>query len=205
MEFRLKPVETIVAKIVRDLGLGDKEIPYQDYIEWIYEGLQLIGAYSQYKENLMVELPIEDYRVKLPVDFFSLMANPHLRYKRTGDVLIVENKTGKIKLNYLSLPVDERGYPLVPDNVSYDEALKWKVAMMLTLRGELKQIGYELAVNRWNLYCKQARAQGNAFTADEMERLADTRTRFPQDIHQYDVDFQRVSGRFKQDTPNGRK
>jgi hypothetical protein len=204
MEFRLKEVESIISKIVRDLGIGDKEIPYQDYIEWIYEGLQMIGAYSQYKEKIG-KIKIEGYQGKLPSDYFSMMANPGLKYKLSHDTIYVEAKEGEVSINYLALPVDERGYPLIPDNISYDEALKWKVAYMLAIRGDLpKHLTLEFTQAQWFKYVRQARAVANAFTPDQVERLRDTRMKLVPDMHQYDVGFHRVDGRFKQDNSDGR-
>lgn len=207
MYFKLKPVEAVIAKIVRDFALGDKEIPYQDFIEWIYEGLQAIGAYTQFKEQLMVPIKIESYRGKLPHDYFAMIANPHLKYRISHDTITVEQREGEVKINYLSMPVDERGYPLLPDNVSYDEALKWKVGSMLAIRGDLpnKQITLEFAMQMWFKYVRQARAQGNSISADDLEKLRDVRMKLVPDMHQYDVDFRRVDDRFKQDTADGRK
>jgi hypothetical protein len=204
MEFRLKEIESIISKIVRDLGLGDKEIPYQDFIEWIYEGLQLIGAYTQYTES-QADIVIESYRGKLPTDYFSAVSNPHIKYKISHDTIYTEIKDGTIKFNYLSLPVDDRGYPLVPDNVSYDEALKWRVANMMAIRGDApKHLTVEFTLAQWGKYVRQARATANSFNPDQFERHRDMRMKLVPDVHQYDTAFHRLEGRFKQDNPDGR-
>lgn len=45
---------------------------------------------------------------------------------------LVTNKTkGYIKLAYKALALDERGYPLIPDLSSYQEAIYWYVTMKL--------------------------------------------------------------------------
>lgn len=46
---------------------------------------------------------------------------------------IVTNKSkGFIKLAYKAIPTDERGYPLIPDLSSYQEAVYWYVVMKLS-------------------------------------------------------------------------
>lgn len=206
MQFRLKPVDTIISKVIRDFGIGDKEISHLDYVEWIYEGLQAIGAYTQYEEKLDVPVKIEGYQGKLPMDYFAMIANPGLKYKVTHDTIIVQKKEGEVKINYLAMPVDERGYPMIPDNVSYDEALKWKVGSMLAIRGDLpnKNITLEFAMQMWFKYVRQARAQGNSISADTIEKLRDVRMKLVPDQHQYFTNFKRVDDRFKEDTPDGR-
>jgi hypothetical protein len=208
MELRLREVEGVIAKIVRDLGIGDREIPYQDFIEWFYEGLQQIGAYSQFQERLMVPIEIVDYRGKLPRDFYTMIANPHISaYKVNHDTITTNIKNGTLKINYLSMPVDDRGYPLIPDNVAFDNALMWKVAFNMSIRGDLpnKNLTLEFCQAQWFKYCRQARAQANAFSPDNLERHRDMRHKIVPDIHQYDVDFHRLDGRFKEDTPDGRE
>lgn len=46
---------------------------------------------------------------------------------------IVTNKDkGYVKLAYKAIALDERGYPLIPDLSSYQEAIYWYVTMKLT-------------------------------------------------------------------------
>ena len=46
--------------------------------------------------------------------------------------LVVNKNKGFVKLSYKSIAVDERGYPLIPDLTSYQEAIYWYVVMKLS-------------------------------------------------------------------------
>lgn len=194
MNFKLKSVKSIIYKTVRDLGIGDKEIAWQDMIEWSAEALQQIDGYTQYIERLGVEIEIEDNMAKLPLDFYSAISNPHLVYKIQGDTIVTEKANGTICFNYLAFPLDEEGFMMVPDNIGYDEALMWKIATKLAMRGELHNpiLDLRYCEAKWNFYCKQARSMSNMLSADDTERFAQNRLRFKPDHRQYNVNFWRV-------------
>lgn len=99
---------------------------------------------------------------------------------------IVTNKNkGFIKLSYKALPVDEKGYPLIPDLASYREAIYWYVTMKLTfpkwlngtLGGNSKYAqkyaanSYTFVQQQWNFYRNQAYAEAIMPTADDMENI----------------------------------
>ena len=46
--------------------------------------------------------------------------------------LVTNKDKGFIKLAYKAIPTDERGYPLIPDLTSYQEAIYWYVVMKLS-------------------------------------------------------------------------
>jgi hypothetical protein len=194
MEFKLKSVKTIIYKTIRDLGLGDKEIAWQDYIEWAIEALQLIDAYTQYIEKHKVELKVENNFALLPSDFYTALSNPGLAYKIQGNSLLTDTPNGTIKFNYLAFPLDDEGFLLVPDHISYDEAIKWRIATMLSIRGELlnPNIDLKYCENKWNFYCTQAKGVSNSLNADAIERFAKNRLRLKPDHNQYKTNFYRV-------------
>jgi len=55
--------------------------------------------------------------------------------------IVLNKKEGYVKLAYNAIATDERGYPLIPDLSSYQEAIYWYVVMKLSfpkfLRGGL--------------------------------------------------------------------
>lgn len=69
---------------------------------------------------------------------------------------------GKLNIKYAAMPLDEDGYPMIPDNVSFKEALYWYVVQKYlfsrTLTGEVNPQMYTHALERWNWYCNQAGA-----------------------------------------------
>ena len=93
---------------------------------------------------------------------------------------IVFNKDkGFVKLSYKAIATDERGYPLIPDLASYQEAIYWYVMMKLSfpkfLRGSLggkaryNQNTYFYIQQQWNFYRNQAYAE--AMMPNESEML----------------------------------
>jgi hypothetical protein len=176
MQYKLTTVYSVISKIVRDLGLGDKEVNWQDMVEWIGEAMQHIGAYNQYEERTE-ELTLDDGRSKLPCDF----------YKIVGDTIIVDTKNKSFTITYLAFKLDEQGFPLIPDHVSYFDALFWKVASMLAMRDELpnKKMDYEYCRQKWNFYCRQARAKMNELSEQEKALFARSFLTLSVDINQY--------------------
>lgn len=100
---------------------------------------------------------------------------------------IVTNKDkGFIKLAYKSIPVDERGYPLIPDLASYQEAVYWYVVMKLSfpkfmsgkLGGSTSKYAskyafqsYSEVKQQWYFYRNQAYAEAMMPTADDMQNI----------------------------------
>ena len=77
--------------------------------------------------------------------------------------IVTNRRAGYLKLSYYHMPVDECGYPMVPDMASFFEALYWYVTMKLKypeyLRGTLhREIYYDMQ-RSWNFYRNQAYAE----------------------------------------------
>ena len=96
--------------------------------------------------------------------------------------LVINKNKGYIKLAYKAIAVDERGYPLIPDLSSYQEAIYWYVVMKLSfpkfMSGKLGGKGVNNAQNvyfytqqQWNFYRNQAYAEAMMPTADDMRSI----------------------------------
>lgn len=253
MIYNIERVDRVIDKIIRDLGLGQDDIPYADFIEWIADGLHHIGAYYQFLEKECT-IVIENYQGLLPCDLYkviritegcsitppssgfyggtlikalneagvdldslpayerfaivntqglqkvnyttdygnllnriqhnkNLIGDPVSNAFTSKDYNINFNKIttsiqyGVMKIQYLSFPVDENGWPLVPDDVSFRDALFWKVAYHLSMRNPKALLNprmqdMEYCRQMWNKYCVQARAAANMPDLSMMERFA---------------------------------
>ena len=60
MIYNMEKIDVVIAKVVSDLGLGQDDIPYADFVEWMASALQHIGAYPQYQQKECV-IPIENH------------------------------------------------------------------------------------------------------------------------------------------------
>ena len=86
------------------------------------------------------------------------------------DYIKTSFSSGKICLSYMAFPTDSDCYPLVPDDVSYKEAMFWYIFKQLLLGGYDKptnKIDYVFADTKWKYYCTQAR---NAATFPDIDR-----------------------------------
>lgn len=96
--------------------------------------------------------------------------------------IVVNKPRGFVKLAYKAIATDERGYPLIPDLTSYQEAIYWYVTMKLSfpklmkgrLGGKGVNTGYNLYAytqQQWNFYRNQAYAEAMMPTADDMQNI----------------------------------
>ena len=120
---------------------------------------------------------------------------------------IVTNKDkGYVKLAYKAIAVDERGYPLIPDLSSYQEAIYWYVVMKLTfpkfmsgtLGGNSKYAqkyaaqSYFYTQQQWNFYRNQAYAEAIMPTADDMENIKNEWNKLIPEMDSRDTFFKNV-------------
>ena len=66
--------------------------------------------------------------------------------------------TGTICLSYMAFPTDEECYPMVPDDISFKEAMFWYVYKKLLLgdpNSKPNGIDYAMAEGQWKYYCTQ--------------------------------------------------
>lgn len=115
--------------------------------------------------------------------------------------LVTNKSKGYIKLAYKAIAVDERGYPLIPDLTSYQEAIYWYVVMKLSfskwMKGTLGGKGVNAGQNmytyiqqQWNFYRNQAYAEAMMPTADEMKSIKNSWHQLIPDINADDTFFE---------------
>lgn len=115
--------------------------------------------------------------------------------------LVTNKNKGFIKLAYKAIAVDERGYPLIPDLTSYQEAIYWYVVMKLSfskwMKGTLGGKGVNAGQNmytyiqqQWNFYRNQAYAEAMMPTADEMQSIKNSWHQLIPDINANDTFFE---------------
>lgn len=92
--------------------------------------------------------------------------------------LISNIEEGYVKLSYFAEYTDEEGMPLIPDLVSYSEAIYWYVAMKLLyieyFTGRKPQHLYYDAKRSWNFYRQQAYAESLMPNSNEIENIKNT-------------------------------
>lgn len=281
MIYKYTKCESVIAKIMADLNITEKNQRVTDIREWIFEAVEKIGAPMQYiqKQGGTKECPIlevQDYQVPIPKDLVTLdgvafslaptgpwvpvrtttnmMHQPNAPYEPTivhskpelaidpnnlaieqeqpnieppkepeehqpmqykiptsqsqfytingtkylnklmldgrgkeptymikPGWIVMNQKHGYCKLMYKAIATDQRGYPLIPDLTSYQEAIYWYVTMKLNfpkflnggLGGKSRYSGnvYFYLQQQWNFYRNQAYAEAMMPTQDDMRTI----------------------------------
>lgn len=288
MIYKYTKCEPVIAKIMADSNMSEKDIRISDIREWIFEAVEKIGAPVQYIDVETPPIKIEDYQVPMPDDLYRLQGiaysnradrsfwvpvrsetamfkepkrdnkpKPHIegplydpanvaiedkpmyvgtkpepehqpmRYKlptsqsqfyginlskyvsRMIDMkhkeptyfikpgwIVFNKKDGFVKLSYKAVATDERGYPLIPDTVSYQEAIYWYVMMKLNfpkfLNGKLGGARvrgnsgvYQYIQSQWNFYRGQAYGEAMMPTEGELRSIKNEWTKL---VPEWDAD-----------------
>ena len=165
-----EPVEVVIDKLVRTFKLKDWQYDIEEFVEDIADALKHIGAAKIYADK-MVELTVNSNVVKLPKDLQNIKSiKPDgLPYRESGSFLEVGLPDGaKVYLTYQAMPMDARGYILVPDSAAVREAVMWYLVRILALRKEIITVSFEFADREWDWRCGSARADLNALSVQDV-------------------------------------
>lgn len=104
-------------------------------------------------------------------------ANPSggVQYTVKPGFIMCNAHCGYLKLSYSAIKTDENGYPLIPDMISFSEAIYWYITMKLKypeyLNGRMNREIYYDIKRSWNFYAKQAYAEAMMPNEDGLESL----------------------------------
>jgi hypothetical protein len=98
-------------------------------------------------------------------------------------------ETGFLMLAYQAIPTDKEGYPMIPDNQSYIDAIYWYIVMKLLYpkwaNGQVRDVVYYDAKRSWNYYCKQAYGNAMMPNKDQMESIKNAWLRLVPEINEH--------------------
>lgn len=105
--------------------------------------------------------------------------------------------SGKVCLSYKAFPTDAECYPLVPDDISYKEAMFWYIFKKLLLGGMQPANGFDYmtAHQQWQYYCTQARNAAVYPDIDRMESFMNQWVRLIPNINRHDNAFENLGTR----------
>ncbi len=229
MIVNFKSSKALIAGLYRDLG-NNTEINESDFLEWIGEGLSMIGSYAQNKEVATV-LTVANHTVALPCDFIypkdityngrplswstKSAANNYkcedcnsiptccteYNFYISDGCLNTSLESGDLCIVYQAIPVDEEGFPLVPDNIYFDKALKAYVTYMLDKiqfrRGLIPEVVFRMSEKDWYFYVNSARGSAYMPDSSQMERLKNTWVRLIPKQSEYANGFRSLESREK--------
>jgi len=128
--------------------------------------------------------------------------NENMQYEDTyiidNDYIKTSFVSGTICLSYMAFPTDEDCYPLVPDDISFKEAMFWyvyKKILLSTPQFKNNGIDYGTAEQQWKYYCTQARNAANYPDIDKMESFMNQWVRLVPDLNRHDTAFENLNTR----------
>ncbi len=107
-------------------------------------------------------------------------------------------ETGYVCISYMAFPTDEECYPMVPDDISFREAMFWYIYKKLLLQGEQlrnNRIQYEFAEASWQRYCTQARNAANYPDIDRYESFMNQWVRLKPNLNRHFTFFESLNDR----------
>jgi hypothetical protein len=114
------------------------------------------------------------------------------------DYIKTSFKSGKVCLSYTAFPTDDECYPLVPADISYQEAMFWYIYKKLLLSNpKFKDNGidYSFAEQQWQKYCTQARNAANYPDIDRYESFMNQWVRLIPNMSHHDSAFENLNTR----------
>jgi hypothetical protein len=108
-------------------------------------------------------------------------------------------ESGYIMLAYQAIPTDSEGYPMIPDNQSYLDAIYWYIVMKLLYpkwaNGQVRDVVYYDAKRSWNYYCKQAYGNAMMPNKDQMESIKNAWLRLVPEINEHQTAYSTLGQR----------
>ena len=102
-------------------------------------------------------------------------------------------RTGYIMMAYQAIPTDCDGYPMIPDEISFKEAIYWYITMKMMYpkwaEGRVRDAVYYDARRSWNYYCKQAYGDALMPNADKLESIKNAWVRLVPNLKEHASGF----------------
>lgn len=120
-------------------------------------------------------------------------------YLITSNYLKTNVSSGYIMMAYQAIPTDNNGYPLIPDDADFMEAIYWYITMKLLYpqwkQGSVRDQVYYDARRSWNYNCKKA--YGNALmpNIDQLESIKNGWLRLVPEINEHATGFSTLGER----------
>jgi hypothetical protein len=117
---------------------------------------------------------------------------PFRCYYTEADKIKTSFAEGAICLSYMAFPLDDECYPMVPDDISFKEAMFWyvyKKMLLGNMNPSVNGVTYEFAEMQWMKYCTQARNAANYPDIDGYEAFLDQWVRLIPNINRHSTGF----------------
>ena len=96
-------------------------------------------------------------------------------YYTNDNFIVTSFEAACLLLAFRGIKVDDEGFPMIPDNISYKKAVKSYITMMLDRiewrKGSRPENHYRDSQRDWEWYVKQARGSANMPNLDMMDNI----------------------------------
>lgn len=178
-----------------DLLIADLAIAL--YGDTYAQALDRINTYPNIREQLTALLANSSQPAIPGRDNVSL-SDPYT-YVISGNYIKTNLRTGYLMVSYQAIPVDQEGYPMIPDDESFEEAIYWYINMKLTYpewkMGRVRDVVYYDAKSSWNFYRKQAYASALMPNVDQLEAIKNAWVRLVPEINEHDTFFSNLNNK----------
>lgn len=181
-------VRIILDRILRHPLLQDLSL--ETAVQYAVDFLGIMGLGTTYIDKVE-SIEVKDFRAVLPCDLISInqvMINnqcmrymtdnfnncPHdtYTYKVQGRILYTSFKEGIVTVSYKAMPLDEEGYPLLPDEPTFLRALELYIKKQwFTILFDMNKISPAVLQNTQQEYAFAAGACNNTFTIPSVAEM----------------------------------
>lgn len=191
-------IKIVLDKILRHPLMQDMSL--ETAVDYAVDFMRIVGVPKMFSEKV-VELRTEDYRAKLPCDYYKIVQikptdRPALiastdnffmggrygennnTYKIQGNIIYTSLEKDTLWVSYLAIDTDEDGYPLIPDNSSFTRALELYIKKQwFTILFDLGKITPAVLQNTQQEYAwavGDCMTEFNRLSIDEMEAFSNS-------------------------------
>lgn len=193
-----------------------QDIPFETAVDYAVDFIRIVGTPPSFLDKTTI-IDIVDYRGELPCDYYEMtqvrlnncskrtfryttdsfhMSDNKatcgdLTYKIQGNCIFTfPLEKGQIEIAYQAMPVDDEGYPLIPDNSAYVRALESYIKkewfIILFDQGKLNRQVLSKAEQDYSFYVGQAQNEIIMPTIDQMQAISNMwNTLLPRDEHRH--------------------
>lgn len=115
--------------------------------------------------------------------------NNQATYKLVDNHIIPNFDDGFLAISYKAIPVDDDGFPLIPDNIKFKNAVKyhimWKLAFMKLVQGKISGQAYQIIERDRDWYIGAASNESQKPSMDQMESIKNNWIRMIPKINQH--------------------
>tara|TARA_R110002073_G_scaffold163550_4_gene319641 strand:- start:210 stop:1031 length:822 start_codon:yes stop_codon:yes gene_type:complete len=141
-------------------------------------------------ENLNLQ---SDGTQEFILDNGSYQEGKRITFDINNNNITLSAKEGKVCIAYLAIPTDDEGLPLIPEDTSYQLAVKKYLTMKIDYiawrKGELRSDIFQHSEQEWAWYVGQAGNKAKMLNIDQMEGLKNQVMRLLPNVNHHETFF----------------